>query len=128
QVTVANAAGGKPVLDVSASTDPTERQAAQLGQAALGAGPPSRGFRGGMENFAYLIPERGKGPHSEGKGAKTRCDGRAAMADAIIALTANQAMARQTRIEFLPEWFDPNSPKVPDKNRVPTNRNGKPLG
>jgi predicted dehydrogenase len=128
QVTVANAAGGKPVLDVSASTDPTERQAAQLGQAALGAGPPSRGYREEMEHFAYLIREREKVPESKWKELKPRCDGRAAMADAIIALTANQAMARQTRIEFLPEWFDPNSPKVPDKNRVPTNRNGKPLG
>jgi len=38
------------------------------------------------------------------------------MADAIIALTANQAMKHQRRIEFRDEWFDDVGPSslVPD--------------
>jgi len=47
---------------------------------------------------------------------KPRCDGRAAMADAIIALTANQAMRRRERIEFQADWFDAAKPDVPDPN------------
>jgi hypothetical protein len=36
------------------------------------------------------------------------------MADAIIALTSNQAMRKKQRIEFQHEWFDPATPEVPD--------------
>jgi hypothetical protein len=44
---------------------------------------------------------------------KPRCHGRAAMADAIIALAANQAMRAQQRIPFEEAWFDASSPVVP---------------
>jgi hypothetical protein len=44
-----------------------------------------------------------------------RCHGKAAMADAIIALTSNLAMRQGKRIEFKEEWFDPKSAEVPDK-------------
>jgi hypothetical protein len=36
------------------------------------------------------------------------------MADAIIALTANQAMRHQRRITFDPRWFDAAATEVPD--------------
>ena len=45
-----------------------------------------------------------------------RCHGEVAMADAILALTANLAMARHQRIEFDPDWFKADSDKVPDKD------------
>ena len=45
---------------------------------------------------------------------RPRCHGEAAMADAIIALTANKAMRLQKRIVFDPAWFDANSSAVPD--------------
>ena len=35
------------------------------------------------------------------------------MADAIVALTANQAMKSHQRIEFKSAWFDPASDEVP---------------
>src|SRR5262249_6273359 len=44
-VTVADAGGGKPALEASASTDPAERQAALTGQTALGMAELSRGYR-----------------------------------------------------------------------------------
>ena len=38
-----------------------------------------------------------------------------AMADAILALTANLAMANRQRIEFNPDWFKAESAEAPDK-------------
>jgi hypothetical protein len=38
------------------------------------------------------------------------------MADAIMALTANMAMKYKRRIEFKPEWFDPDSPANPEED------------
>jgi hypothetical protein len=47
-----------------------------------------------------------------------RCGGRQAMADAIIALTANAAMSdpRNKRIVFHDDWFDPARDAVPPVN------------
>ena len=67
----------------------------------------SRGYTEEMEHFAYCIRE--DRPNSE-----LRCNGRVAMADAIMALTANRAMARHERIEFRPEWFDVDSDATPE--------------
>jgi predicted dehydrogenase len=118
-VTVSDAGGGKPALEASSSTDPGERRAALAGQTALGMAELSRGYREEMEHFAYIIRMRDQGMESDKKKLKPRCDGRAAMADAIIALTANEAMKNQKRIEFQDEWFDPASDEVPDPDRVP---------
>jgi hypothetical protein len=49
------------------------------------------------------------------------------MADAIIALTANQAMKRNQRIVFKPEWFDPDSPELPDAEMIAVDWQGKPI-
>jgi predicted dehydrogenase len=119
-VTVANAGGGKPALDSSGSTDPGERLAQNTGQAAIGLMTPSRGYREEMEHLAYLIRMRQEGSEKDAEKLKPRCDGRAAMADAIIALTANVAMQKQQRIVFDPAWFDPKSNKVPDADRIAT--------
>ena len=79
----------------------------------------SRGYREEMEHFCYAI--RNHGPdHWPGGNPKPvkegglRCNGVVAMADAIMALTANLAMELQTRIEFKPEWFDPASDAAPE--------------
>ena len=117
----ASAAAGRPVLDASSSTAPVERQAGATGQNAIGHNPPSRGYREEMEHLAYCIRQLGSNPTPEQRQQfKPRCDGRAAMADAIVALTANQAMKNRTRIEFRDEWFDPASPEVPDRDMVET--------
>jgi len=119
-VSVNTPAGGRPVLDASASTDPGAARAADAGQISLGHAPPSRGYRQEMEHFAYCIRMRDQGMERDRANLKPRCDGTAAMADAIIALTANKAMRKQTRIEFDPAWFDPEKmDKVPDDDMVP---------
>jgi predicted dehydrogenase len=110
----ATTSGGGPKLDASSSTDPADRRAATTGQASLGAGPPSRGYREEMEHMAYCIRMRQEGMSRDREDLKLRCDGRAAMADAIIALTSNQAMRQQKRIDFQDSWFRDDSTEVPD--------------
>ena len=95
-----------------------------------GAGGPAwdtdiRGYRQEMEHFAYCVRrwQEMKQPVSYEKTADgkmkhadilPRCHGEVAMADAIIALTANMAMDRGVRIPFEPAWFDPDKPDVPE--------------
>lgn len=117
-VTVTTGGGGRPVLDSSATSGPGEVAAAATGQSAIGHGPPSRGYREEMEHFAYCIRMRDQGMDADREDLKPRCDGQAAMEDAIIALTANQAIRRQERITFNPAWFDPRSAEVPDRDMV----------
>jgi predicted dehydrogenase len=125
--TVTTTSATRPVVDSSSSpTAGGDRKALETGQAALG--PVSRGYREEMEDFAYCIRmwEQGaveeKDRPKDAKGRPIpRCHGRVAMADAIVALTANIAMRgrpesgnRPERIDFQPAWFDPASPAVPD--------------
>lgn len=71
----------------------------------------SRGYREEMEHFCHCVRTGNfKGPKEGG----LRCNGTVAMADAIMALTANRAMALKKRIEFKDEWFDPDSPDTPE--------------
>ncbi|HXG09789.1 MAG TPA: Gfo/Idh/MocA family oxidoreductase [Gemmataceae bacterium] len=108
--------GGQPALD-SAGSGPAAVQAQDIGQAAL-RGPVSRGYREEMEHFAYCVRMWDQGA-SRSDRPRPRCHGQVAMADAIIALTANQAMKKQQRIAFRKEWFDPASPEVPDPDMKP---------
>ena len=45
---------------------------------------------------------------------RPRCHPEVALADAVIALTTNLAIAKGTRIEFQEEWFDPDSKETPE--------------
>jgi predicted dehydrogenase len=103
---------GQPVLDTSSSTGGPAETAQQVGQRSLPT--VSRGYREEMEHLAWIIRMRGEGMARDREDMHPRCHGRAAMADAIIALTANQAMRAQQRLEFREEWFDASSPAVPD--------------
>jgi predicted dehydrogenase len=118
-VGVSATGGGKPALDASASGGPVAAQAADLGARSLGSGPISRGYREEMDHFAYCVRMwQDKDVKPEDR-PQTRCHGEVAMADAIIALTSNQAMHKQQRIEFDPKWFDPETDAVPDPDMVP---------
>lgn len=91
---------------------------AKAGGAA--GGPVSRGYREEMEDFAYCVrtwdKSLGYDKDRDGKYRQRlpRCHGEVAMADAIIALTANIAMKNKGRIDFKPEWFDADKPDVPE--------------
>jgi predicted dehydrogenase len=111
-VTVSTSRAGAPVLDSSGTQGGPAVAAQNTGQTALGSGPPSKGYREEMEHFAWCIRQWQQGGTRTDR-PQPRCHGRVAMADAIVALTANAAMESRQRIEFRPEWFDPASPEVP---------------
>ena len=125
QVT-ASTGGAAAIVDASSTAPPDARAsapgqagAAAAGQNAIGHNPPSRGYREEMEHLAYCIRMREQVTEAERAQFKPRCDGRAALADAIVALTANQAMKRRERIEFKREWFEVNQDPTRDPHEVP---------
>ncbi|QDV74914.1 Gfo/Idh/MocA family protein [Botrimarina mediterranea] len=66
----------------------------------------SRGYKEEIEHWAWCI--------RNGEPATTlHCHPKVALADAVIALTTNIAIAENRRIDFNPEWFDPASDAVP---------------
>ncbi len=103
RVTVTGASAGQPVLDTSESPAPA---AAGLAQATM-AEESSYGYREEMEHLAWCI--RNPAPENQ-----PRCVPTVALANAVISLTSNLAIRRQQRIEFKPEWFDPESDEVPE--------------
>ena len=96
---------GGPVMDASESLAPSS--AAAVAASAMGS-KISRGYTEEMEHFCHAI--RTESPQEN----SLRCGGTVAMADAIMALTANLAMKHRRRVEFKPEWFDPDSPGNPE--------------
>jgi hypothetical protein len=103
RVVDSSAGGGGPVLDSYNTTSPSA--AATMAKSWMGE-KISRGYREEMEHFCYCL--------RAGKKNELRCSGRVAMADAIMALTANLAMKLKKRIEFREEWFDAASDAVPE--------------
>lgn len=101
QIEVTNK-GGKPAMDTYETGG-----GAAVAQAAGGTGPVSRGYREEIEHWAWCI--RNPAPEH-----KPHCTPTVALGDAVLALTANQAMKKQQRIDFKPEWFDPTSNETPD--------------
>lgn len=100
--------GSGPVLDAYETTAPSAA-ASDVNQAV--GDKISRGYTEEMEHFAHCIRTNNfKGPYEGG----LKCNGTVAMADAIMALTSNLAMKHKIRIEFKPEWFDPENPATPE--------------
>ncbi len=100
--------GSGPVLDAYETSAPSA--AASQAQASMGE-KISRGYREEMEHFCHCIRTNNFSSPAEGG---LRCNGVVAMADAIMALTSNLAMKHKKRIVFKDEWFDPDSPAVPE--------------
>jgi predicted dehydrogenase len=114
RVTVAKAKDGTPTLDTTESGG--GGYAAGGGGAA--AAPPSRGYTEEMEHWAWCI--RNPAPENQ-----PRCKPEVAIADAVIALVSNIALANPTtqpRIEFKPEWFDIASDETPEGVKPDTKR------
>ena len=99
---------GGPVLSASESLAPST-------QAAVAGGTMekvSRGYTEELEHFCYCIrnnlidvpPDKGG----------VLCSGEVAMADAIMAFAANQAMKYKKRVVFKDEWFDPANVATPE--------------
>ncbi len=110
---------GKPAMEAT-STWGGGGQAISKGSSGPRWDTPVRGYRSEMEHFAYCVRkwDKQKGwarrPDGTFEQEVPRCHGEVAMADAILALTANMAMDRRQRIEFDPKWFQPDTPDVPE--------------
>lgn len=102
---VLNGNDGQPALNASDSTGPSK--AASVAD----VGKVSRGYTEEMEHFCYCIRENNFAKPGEGG---LRCPGEQGMKDAIMALTSNLAMKHKKRIVYKPEWFDADSPAVPE--------------
>ena len=116
RVTVAKTKDGAPTLDTTESGGGGGYAAAGGGGAA--AAPPSRGYTEEMEHWAWCI--RNPSPENQ-----PRCKPEVAIADAVIALVSNVALANPTtqpRIEFKPEWFDIASDDTPEGVKPDTTR------
>jgi len=116
RVTVAKGKDGAPTLDTTESGGG--------GGAAAGGKPggdgaaPSRGYTEEMEHWAWCI--RNPAPENQ-----PRCKPEVAIADAVIALVSNVALANpdgQARIVFKPEWFDIASDETPEGVKPDTGR------
>jgi predicted dehydrogenase len=106
RVTVAKAKDGSPTLDTTESGGGNYAAGGKGGD----AGPPSRGYTEEMEHWAWCV--RNPSPENQ-----PRCKPEVAIADAVIALVSNIALANpttQARIEFKPEWFDIASDETPE--------------
>jgi len=90
-----------PVLDT------TESGAHAAAEIKAASGPVSRGYTEEIEHWAWCI--RHPSPTNV-----PRCGPKVALADAVIALVANQAINSQKRLDFDPAWFDPESDATPE--------------
>ena len=91
-----------PTLQINPDGDP---ESEALG--ALGTLSADRGYTEELEHWAWCI--RNLAPENQ-----PRCGPDIALADAVVALTANIAAREERRIEFDENWFDPASDATPE--------------
>ncbi|MCC6511831.1 MAG: Gfo/Idh/MocA family oxidoreductase [Pirellulaceae bacterium] len=83
---------------------------------AASEGPVSRGYTEEIEHWAWCI-------RNQDEANKPRCYPEIAMADAVIALTTNVAMAQAAKgeagfVKFKESWYDRDSDDTPDGSSV----------
>ena len=116
RVTVSKKKDGTPTLDTTESGGGGGPAAG--GKVAGDGAPPSRGYTEEMEHWAWCI--RNPSPENQ-----PRCKPEVAIADAVIALVSNIALANpetQARTHFKPEWFDIASDETPEGVKPDTGR------
>jgi len=82
-----------------------DEQSAAIGRLAMFEA--ERGYAEELEHWAWCV--RNPAPENQPK-----CGPKVAMADAVIALTANRAAREGIRVAFKPEWFDPDRDETPE--------------
>jgi predicted dehydrogenase len=125
KVTVTGAGGGKPAMEATSTWGGGGGAAISKAPAASAWDSAVRGYRTEMEHFAYCVRkwqemkqpvsyEKNSDGHLKYEEIIPRCHGEVAMADAILALTSNMAMAKKERIVFEDAWFDPTKTDAPE--------------
>ncbi len=95
----------KPSLEIDENGD---EQSAAIGRLAML--PAGRGYAEELEHWAWCI--RNRAPEN-----LPHCHPTVALGDAVIALVANKAVREGLRIDFKPEWFDPEKPDTPEGDK-----------
>lgn len=101
---------GKPLPDQGVLDIPKDaaragdEESEAIGQAALFGADP--GFAAELEHWAACV----RNPSEQNK---PRCDALAGLAATVLAAAAAQAIKSGTRVDFVKEWFDPESDKTP---------------
>jgi predicted dehydrogenase len=119
KVTVSTDKAGKASMEASSTWGAGGGAAISKGPSAPAWDSAVRGYRTEMEHFAYCVRRWDKNIGWQKKDGKfvqevPRCHGEVAMADAILALTANMAMRTRQRIEFEDGWFDADRTDNPE--------------
>jgi predicted dehydrogenase len=130
KVTVSTGGGGKPAMEATSTWGGGGGAAISKAPGAAAWDSAVRGYRTEMEHFAFCVRQYQKDSKhkTDRKVSYERkpdgtlvnadimplCGGDVATADAILALTANLAMAKKERIVFEDAWFNIESPDVPE--------------
>jgi hypothetical protein len=125
KVTVTTEGGKKPAMEATSTWGGGGGAAISKAPGASAWDSAVRGYRTEMEHFAYCVRkwqelkqpvsyEKDQNGKMKYEDIMPHCHGEVAMADAILALTANMAMAKKERILFEDAWFDANSSEVPE--------------
>ncbi len=113
KIRVADTAEG-PALELSSTGD---KASAAIGEHALLE--VTRGYTEQLEHWAWCIR---RNPDASDPEVQPRCRPKVALADAVIALTANQAARGGKQMVFDPRWFDPESDETPEGVKPDVNR------
>ncbi len=125
KVTVTTEGGKKPTMEATSTWGGGGGAALSKSATAPEWDSAVRGYRTEMEHFAYCLRkwqelkqpvsyEKDEKGHMRYEDIMPHCHGEVAMADAILALTANMAMAKKERIVFEDAWFDATKEDVPE--------------
>jgi predicted dehydrogenase len=125
KVTVTTEGGKKPAMEATSTWGGGGGAAISKSEKAPEWDSAVRGYRTEMEHFAYCVRkwqelkqpvsyEKDEKGHLKFADIMPHCHGEVAMADAILALTANMAMAKKERIVFEDAWFDATKDDVPE--------------
>ncbi len=99
-------AKGGPVLQ---AYDDGDWESAAVGRMATKHA--DRGYRAQIEHWAWCVRQN---PDASDPEVQPRCNPKVALGDAVIALTTNKAAEEGMRVDFKPEWFDPDHDALPE--------------
>jgi predicted dehydrogenase len=97
----------KMVQDDGPTLDTQESGGVQTAAETSATAAVSRGYTEQLEHWAWCV--RHPAPENQ-----PRCHPKVALADAVVAHTTNIAAREGRRIDFCPEWFDPQSDETPE--------------
>jgi len=97
-----------PEIEVNDAGDPESVAYGKMATKDAG-----RGYRQEIEHWAWCVR---KNPDNSDPNMHPKCDPKVALGDAVIALSTNMAAHKGLRVEFKPQWFDPDDDATPERD------------